>query len=426
MNIIYKKIKITIIMILVLSFAGCSLFNQSVDDEGKIEPTTVPEFVTLTPDLEQNSDELVVLTKPIELLEYWNADLEKEEYNILLIGSDLDSPKSEGSKYGHNDTTMILQINRKNKTMKLVSFMRDMVVDLSKTKTGARLTDANMYGGPNGVKSVLKKYFDVEIDYYALVSFVAFEQIMMIIGDIVIDVNKYEVENLSIAKSAVSVDGEVIKTGDVVNEGTQEVNAYVALSYARDRHNSVIDEWGHRISGDSGRNYRQRQVIVNSWEKVKTYPSFAIPSAVMMASIYAQSDMPANEIITLINEMVEANVQIETLAIPEYGKWWGVLLHDKSNLLETTTQRKERYEKEKLNFYERKKQKEEALLDENEDGTQDEEINEEIDVDVEEEDIIQGDEFMSYSDFVSKFYSSSKVQWNHRSAKAAVKEFLDY
>ena len=58
-----------------------------------------------------------------------NAELEKDVYNILLLGTDADNPESDGGR-GHNDTNMIMQIDRVNKTMKLVSFMRDMIVTI--------------------------------------------------------------------------------------------------------------------------------------------------------------------------------------------------------------------------------------------------------------------------------------------------------
>ena len=98
-----------------------------------------------------------------------------------------------GTIYGHNDTTMILQVNLDTNEMRLVSFMRDMLVNIRGEEE--RINNSHLIGGPNLVKSVMKSEFGVEIDNYATVNFVTFEQIMRIVGTISIDVQDTEVES---------------------------------------------------------------------------------------------------------------------------------------------------------------------------------------------------------------------------------------
>jgi LCP family protein required for cell wall assembly len=252
---------------------------------------------------------------PLAALKNWQINPDKRIYNILLLGLD----ELDGTLWARNDTTMILQVDLDNNHMKLVSFMRDMQVDIP-GHGEYRINNAHYRGGPELAMQTMKSVFGVKIDYYAVVDFVTFEQIMMIIGPIMIDIKDYEIKHIKDCTSAVSIDGEMIKgQGMIQNPGKQELNPYQALSLARDRHSSGAN---NERAGDFGRNLRQRNIIKASWEKVKTKQLAAIPASVFAASVYADTNMPPNLMITLLQKMMESNAQIEDMAIPMKKHHW--------------------------------------------------------------------------------------------------------
>lgn len=307
-----KLFMIIMAMILVVATTSCQNNNAPAAQEGTA--TIAPVEATADPDTGETPTPTAT-PDPLAALEHWKIDPDKKLYNILLLGLD----ELDGTMYARNDTTMILQVDLENNHMKLVSFMRDMQVDIPGVGE-YRINNAHYRGGPELAMKTMKSVFGVKIDYYAVVDFVTFEQIMMIIGPVMINIKDYEVEHIKNCESAVSIDGEMIKgQGMIQNGGTQEINPYQALSLARDRHSSGTN---NERAGDFGRNERQREIIKSAWAKVKTQQLAAIPASVFAASVYADTNMPPNLMITLLQKMMESDAQIEDMAIPQKGKFW--------------------------------------------------------------------------------------------------------
>lgn len=304
-----KKTILTIIICLLMITSifgtGCNFGPQPVSADGTDQGNATPEptrelaVATSTPD-------------PRQILTGFNTEIDQDIINILLIGDDSDSPDGDGN--GRNDTTMVLQINRVDKTMKLISFMRDMVFDIPGHGKDA-LNNANYSGGPYRVEKLLSQYFDLEIDYYAAVSFVAFQSILDTIGRVAVNVQKTDVETLYYQSR---IEKETEEDLDIVDTiGTFSLGSLTALTYVRNRHDRIVDEeTGYTLYSDEARNYRQRNFIVSAWETVKNYDTFLVPVAVLGAIVYVDTDMDAAMIITLISEMMDSNATIETLGLP--------------------------------------------------------------------------------------------------------------
>ncbi len=298
-------------VILVFAFTAC----ENTEQPQQATPTMAPDNQEGTQETEAAmTGEPTPTPDPYAALRYWDIDPDKTIYNILLLGMGQEAP---GTIFGHNDTTMILQVNLETNEMRLVSFMRDMLVDIP-GKGEERINNTHLLGGPDLVKRTMKSVFGVDIDYYATVNFVTFEQIMRIVGTIVIDVQEHEVAHLKKAESAVSVEGEMILgQGVVQNEGTYEFNEYLALSYARDRHSERTLDDGSIVYNDRGRNERQREVVKAAWTKVKSKPVSLIPPSVFMAMTYVETDMNEALIIKLLKEMMENSAEIVDMSVPD-------------------------------------------------------------------------------------------------------------
>lgn len=400
-----KKICIILIatfMLFTTLLSGCNKESETPGTEATPEPKAEnPASNTSAEETNSAAQEI----KPLDLLSLWgNVKLEKDVYNILLLGTDADNPESEGGR-GHNDTTMIMQIDRVNKTMKLVSFMRDMVVTIP-GRGETRINDAVMYGGAPLAVRTMESVFDVEIDYYALVSFIAFEQILMVVGNIMVTIQEHDVANLRIGKSAVSIDGEQITgTGIVTGPGPQELTPYIALSYARERHGEVKIEDGTIVYGDTGRNYRQRELIAAAWEKVKTYDTTAVPGAAILALAYIETDMPIQTMVTLLTEMMDADITIIPYAIPVEGSKWAAWKDDSTGQYVSDQDVKALYEIKKDAFYTNQAEKQaEAIAAATAAGQNPPTFDD-------------AEEFESYESWRTDRYSSNVVKWSQRNIR---------
>jgi len=173
--------------------------------------------------------------------------------NILLIG--IDGFNANNARAARADAIIILGVNFAAKTAQMLSFPRDLWVQLPNLPQvpEARLNAAYHYGelyqvpggGPAALSAVLANTFGLRIDRYAVVNFLAFEQGVDAIGGIDINLpaplhdSKYPLRDGS---GTIAID---FPAGEVHMDGS------TALIYARIRHDS----------SDFNRMRRQQQVL---------------------------------------------------------------------------------------------------------------------------------------------------------------------
>lgn len=115
----------------------------------------------------------------------------KNIINILLVGSDAsskDKKRTDVMENGNTDVMMLVSINTKDKTIKLVSFMRDSYTYLKGYDKFAKLNAACANGGPAYLVDVIEDNYKIEIDGYAMVDFDTFTQCIDIVGGVNVDV----------------------------------------------------------------------------------------------------------------------------------------------------------------------------------------------------------------------------------------------
>jgi len=278
-----------------LLFTGC---GNTPEQPTMAEHTLAPDA---TPTATTEIFQATHTPDPVDFLGDWTTEIDKDIINILLIGNDSDSPDGDGN--GRNDTTMVLQINRVDKTMKLISFMRDMVFNVPGVGETS-LNNAFYHGGARTVSKLMKNEFDITIHYYASVSFNSFHAVMDTIGRVSIDPSQNIIPDISQA----AVD---------VSKNPTNMTPQTSLNYVRDRKTPIIEpDTGYKLQSDEARNYRQRVFISSVWGTVKTFPTMSVPIGVFAAVTYVDTDMDEATMITLITEMMDANATIETLGLP--------------------------------------------------------------------------------------------------------------
>lgn len=111
----------------------------------------------------------------------------KERVNILLLGSD----SRPGEKYGHTDTMILVTVDPISKTAGMLSIPRDLWVSIpgygeNRINQAYRLGEINQYpgGGLALVKATLEANLGVPVDFYALIDFEGFKQVIDTLGGI--------------------------------------------------------------------------------------------------------------------------------------------------------------------------------------------------------------------------------------------------
>ncbi len=151
-------------------------------------------------------------------------------YNILLIGRD----GVDNSKNSRSDSMIILTIDEKNKALRLTSLARDTLVYIPE-RGYEKLNHAYAYGKEELLIETINKNLDLNIKDYAVVNFKSFIEIIDIIGGVDVDIKDKEVKHLNeVIKACYNINTQN-EIEYIYNPGSQTLNGYQALAYARMR-----------------------------------------------------------------------------------------------------------------------------------------------------------------------------------------------
>lgn len=239
-----------IFLVLVVGVAGFVGHKFSLINFDENESTTIDQNQEFVEDSEESLDfsEFDDATGKDfkEILKNWatkGGEKMKDEnvLNILLIGSDASSKdpnRASVTDKGNTDVMMLVSINPKSQTIKLVSFMRDSYTYMDQFDRYAKLNAACANGGPGYLVKTIENNYKIEIDGYVMVDFDSFVQVINVLGGVRVDVPAYVANHLSYNFPS---GNNVLLTGEQ------------ALRFSRVRYSDA--------NGDVSRVARQRQVI---------------------------------------------------------------------------------------------------------------------------------------------------------------------
>ncbi|MEW9502998.1 LCP family protein [Jeotgalibacillus marinus] len=214
--------------------------------------------------------------------------------NVLLIGVD-----SRGEEQSRSDTMMIAQWDGKDDEINIVSLMRDIYVDIPEY-SGYKLNTAFYLGGPELLRQTIKENFDVDVEHYMIMDFVAFESMIDALapGGIQIDVEKAMSENI----------------GVTLEPGIQHLNGQELLGYARFRADS---------EGDFGRVRRQQQAIEALKAHVISFNGvLKAPKLLGIAQPYIETNMTSLRQIEIMSRiLLSGGGELQRLTVPLEGTY---------------------------------------------------------------------------------------------------------
>ena len=257
--------------------------------------TKAPE---VTPGLVETTD-----TGETEVTPALLVDDEEEENvkNYLLFGIE----EIEGG--GRTDVMMIASINKRDKTIRLTSLLRDLYLEIPGHGQD-RLNAAYGYGGADLLVSTIEQNFSLPLEGYAHVNFSAFENVIDLLGGIEIELGKTEANYLNTTNYISNVSERHVTAGVNLLTGNQ------ALGYCRVR--KVATLGGE--NNDFGRTLRHRRVMTAIFEKYKEKNPIELLSIMNECLGYVTTDLSAEQITEIMDSVIEDQIfTLENDHIPQ-------------------------------------------------------------------------------------------------------------
>ncbi|HAU31248.1 MAG: Cell envelope-related transcriptional attenuator [Desulfotomaculum sp. 46_80] len=196
---------------------------------------------------------------------------------VLLLGDD----SRPGEITGRTDSIIVAHVDTTQKRLSLLSIPRDTKVDIPRHGTG-KINCANVYGGPALTADVVSDLIGMPVEYYTLVNWDGFKDIVDILGGITIDVEKrmYYNDRADGPEYAINL-----------WPGVQRLDGKKALQYVRFRGDAL---------GDISRTQRQLKFLTAlAHEMIKPETIIKLPKLVPKVTKCMKTNLSAGQLIQL-------------------------------------------------------------------------------------------------------------------------------
>lgn len=295
----HKAVYVLLIVVLLLLLAagtvvGVFYHYYSLMDVGDTNEDDYSHVVSIT------DDELTDLSGANVELPEEDVYSDSNVMNILLIGTDERTEKFD--PYARADSIMVLSLNKKTHSVKLVSLERGMTVSLPGGKYDL-LNHTFHYGGAKLVMQTVRTHFNLDAERYIRVNFSVFETLVDQVGGVDVSLSAEEAEALN----------KLLKKE--ITAGVNHLDGYSALHYARLR--SIDSDW-HRIQ-------RQRNVIASIKSGMKDQSVGELNQLATTCLPYVQTNLTSTEFADLLIHLPQyANGDFSQMTVPQKGTFKGL------------------------------------------------------------------------------------------------------
>ena len=204
-------------------------------------------------------------------------DEAKDRMQILILGSDTRDGKNsqyggaeDSTGYGHSDVMMLMDISADNKRVNVISFPRDLLVDIPKcvdqktkkefpAQKNVMINAAMSEAGIGCAVDTVNKLTGLEIDHFMMADFNSVKELSNTVGGV----------DVCVSDAIYDPD-----SGLRLPKGTSKVQGEQALSYVRTRH-------AFGDGGDLGRIKAQQGFLSSLVRKVKDDGTLSNPAAML-------------------------------------------------------------------------------------------------------------------------------------------------
>lgn len=237
-------------------------------------------------------------------VQWHNTENLKDEdlINIMLVGQD-----SRGNTRERSDSMILVSINPRTGEVAMVSFLRDLYVQIPGYYDN-RMNAAYAFGGFPLLYEVMQVNFGITCDGGIEVNFEGFKDIVDVIGGVDVELTYRE--------------SEVVGT---YVEGVNHLNGEQALTYARIR----------KLDSDFGRTNRQRTVLQAILNKVRHLSVTELFNLVNTCLEFVTTDMTNSQILDIATVTLPllSNLELESYRIPTDDAYYMTMIREMSVLV---------------------------------------------------------------------------------------------
>ena len=240
----------------------------------------------------------------------------KDITNIMLIGID-----GRNNYSARSDSNMILSINKKKKTIKLISLLRDTCVTIPGRDTNHdgkddynKLNAAYAFGKEELLFRTVEQNFRLKIDKFVAVNFTAFPIVVDKLGGVDIELTANEAGQVPAPGTKITAETYDPNFQPLSDKGGSfHLDGFQTLQYARIRH----------IDSDFGRVQRQQKVVKILLDKARKSNIFTLMG--MLDDLFPQvkTNMTNSELLGYVMDVGSyMNYEVQTTYhIPQDGAY---------------------------------------------------------------------------------------------------------
>lgn len=326
------KIILAVVAVVVIAIGGFFWYMISSMRSDAVDTVAKPDLEATDTDEETSIFTVIAddpTPSPTPMPIYEEESQADNVVNILLIGTDSRNADESENSEGRSDTMILASLNKQDKTITLVSFMRDARV--KRIGASGKFTFYNRLngayrggyggGGAGELINTINYNFELDIQEYIAIGFDGFAALIDQIGGLDVDLDQAEINFINdritgdhelepdIVKNATKVTAE---PGIVHLDGAQ------CLIYARNRHTGYDGGEGN----DYDRVSRQQEIIQLIYDKVTSQmDTQSVYALISFASNYITTNMEFETMTSLASILLSNDIEFVTTSIPAEGSY---------------------------------------------------------------------------------------------------------
>ena len=298
-------IAIVVLLVLVILFCAVLIFiNGYLNKINRVdENIEVIEPENQDFEVDKEIDPTLGVTDADDVQWHNTENLKDEDLiNIMLVGQD-----SRGNTRERSDSMILVSINPRTGEVAMVSFLRDLYVQIPGYYDN-RMNAAYAFGGFPLLYEVMQVNFGITCDGGIEVNFEGFKDIVDVIGGVDVELTYRE--------------SEVVGT---YVEGVNHLNGEQALTYARIR----------KLDSDFGRTNRQRTVLQAILNKVRHLSVTELFNLVNTCLEFVTTDMTNSQILDIATVTLPllSDLELESYRIPTDDAYYMTMIREMSVLV---------------------------------------------------------------------------------------------
>lgn len=230
----------------------------------------------------------------------------KGVYHLLLVGVDIDGQ----GVTGRSDSMILAVLNARQKSIKLVSFLRDLYITIP-GRGHNRLNAAFAFGGPELLIKTLNTQFQVPVDGYLAVDFSLMARLVDAIGGVDVFVREEELSPLNgILAYFNYLHGVPEEEGLLQQHGEVHLTGHQAMAFSRIR----------KMDSDFSRVARQQKVLMAIYARIRQLEPRLLMDIITLFSQEVKTDVSLSDAIELVGLVFSLqDLELSTLTIPVAG-----------------------------------------------------------------------------------------------------------